>query len=79
MITGQQNVVFCGTLDLEILGPGNCGTGESSILAETQELYPAARNYDWFAVPDSGHCWEHQFNAQIGFQRAHDWLAAQGL
>jgi hypothetical protein len=70
--------VFCVTLDLEILGPGNCRSGPSSILEETSEWYPGANNYGWYTLPNSDHCWEHQFSAQSsGFQKAHDWLTAR--
>ncbi len=70
-------VVFCGTLDLPIDGPGNCdGTG---ILAETRMLYPRARPYSWFSIDNAGHCWQHQYTAQVGFSYAHNWLEAQGF
>lgn len=78
LMTGQQDVLFCGTLALEAVGPGNCGYGSSSILAQTQSLYPKASSYTWHAVPNSGHCWEHQFGAKAGFGFAHDWLSSQG-
>ncbi|KAH6716910.1 hypothetical protein BKA61DRAFT_671380 [Leptodontidium sp. MPI-SDFR-AT-0119] len=78
VMTGQQDVVFCGSFGFQGGGPGNCGVGAYSILAQTQTLYPHASNYSWYAVPNSGHCWEHQYSAQGGFEIAHDWLAGRG-
>jgi hypothetical protein len=48
VMTVEQDIVFCGAL----AGPGDCGA--SGILQETGELYPAARNYSWFAVDIAG-------------------------
>lgn len=45
VIDGEQDTVFCGSLGLELLGPGNCGTGPSSKPALTDVIYPAASNY----------------------------------
>lgn len=78
VMTGQQDVVFCGSFGFQGGGPGNCGSGAYSILAQTQTLYPRASNYSWYAVPNSGHCWEHQYSAQGGFEVAHNWLAGRG-
>lgn len=76
VLTGNQDVVFCGSFDLPIDGPGNCDA--SGILADTGKLYPRAE-YSWFSMDNSGHCWQHQYTAQFGFNYAHDWLAAQGF
>ncbi|EKD19781.1 ctr copper transporter family protein [Drepanopeziza brunnea f. sp. 'multigermtubi' MB_m1] len=78
VMTGQQDVVFCGSLGFIGGGPGNCGNGSWSILAQTQALYPQASNYTYYGLPNAGHCWEHQYVAQDGFARAHDWLAGRG-
>lgn len=79
VITGQQDVPFCGSLGLTINGPGNCGSGKSSILEQTRSLYPVAKSYTWFAVPNSGHCWMHQYNAKLGFKVMTDWLEEKGF
>ncbi|CZT43846.1 uncharacterized protein RSE6_03939 [Rhynchosporium secalis] len=79
VMTGQQDVVFCGSFGFQGGGPGNCGTGAFSILAQTQTLYPRASNYSYYAVPNSGHCWEHQYSAQGGFEVAHDYLASRAF
>lgn len=44
VIDGEQDTVFCGSLGLEPLGPGNCGFGSTSKPAQTQIIYPSA-NY----------------------------------
>lgn len=79
VITGQQDVPFCGTTGLEISGPGNCGRGPSSILEQTSTLYPAAQNYTAIHVENSGHVWMHQYSAQWGFKAVHTWLAERGF
>ena len=77
VLTGNRDVVFCGTLYLPIEGPGNCNG--SGILEETRTLYPRARPYSWFSLDNSGHCWQHHYTAQTGFKYAYDWLAQQGF
>ncbi|KAE8450569.1 hypothetical protein EG329_006300 [Mollisiaceae sp. DMI_Dod_QoI] len=47
VIDGQQDTVFCGFLGLPLLGPGNCGTGPFSKLAQTSIIYPSASNYSF--------------------------------
>jgi hypothetical protein len=69
-------VVFCGTLAVPVVGPGDCGA--SGTLEETGELYEGARNYSWVALQGAGHCWEHQFVAQTGFGVVHGWLRERG-
>ncbi|KUJ10286.1 uncharacterized protein LY89DRAFT_675142 [Mollisia scopiformis] len=79
VIDGEQDTVFCGFLALEFLGPGNCGSGPTSKPALTNIIYPSASNYTSYIVPNSGHCWAHQTNAQMGFKYSHDWLSGLGF
>lgn len=79
VVTGQKDTVFCGTTGLPASGPGDCGSGSSSILAKTNSLYPASSSYSYISVPNSGHCWEHGFYAQQGFNESHAWMAEQGF
>ncbi|KAF8863223.1 hypothetical protein BDZ45DRAFT_738558 [Acephala macrosclerotiorum] len=84
VISGQEDVVFCGSFGfpgtpLGLLGAGNCGTGPTNKLAKTNIIYPSASNYSWFSVPNAGHCWEHQRDAMVGFKYSHDWLAGRGF
>ena len=80
VITGQHDTVFCGTTGLEVSGPGNCGSGLSGMLAQTKRLYPNPKaNYTYYALHDSGHCWEHGNFAQLGFYESHKWMYEQGF
>jgi hypothetical protein len=79
VITGEQDVLFCGSLGLELTGSGNCGSAAGGVLAQTQRLYPNSRNYTGFAVPKSGHCWMHQYNSQLGYNFSHAWLEGNGF
>lgn len=51
VISGQEDVVFCGSFGLPgipllgFLGTGNCGTGPNNKLAQTNIIYPSASNY----------------------------------
>lgn len=45
VIDGEEDVVFCGFLGLELLGAGNCGIGPTSKPAQTIIIYPSASNY----------------------------------
>jgi pimeloyl-ACP methyl ester carboxylesterase len=74
VISGEQDVLFCGTTALDGK-PGNCRSG---ILEKTRALYPAG-DYSWFVVPNAGHCWHHQYSAFEGFKYSHDWLASRGF
>jgi hypothetical protein len=60
-LTGNKDVVFRGTFDIPIDGPGNCK--RSSILAQTKQLYPRAKPYWWFSLDNSGLCWQLQYTA----------------
>jgi pimeloyl-ACP methyl ester carboxylesterase len=77
VVTGQNDGVFCNPWSSIIAA--NCGTGSTSMLAQTQSLYPAASSYGWYAVPDSGHCWQLHYAAQQGFNASHTWLAEEGF
>ncbi|KAH8804460.1 Alpha/Beta hydrolase protein [Xylogone sp. PMI_703] len=77
VISGQHDNIFCNPKgsSLEI---GGCGRGTESLLAKTAELYPASQ-YDWYAVPNAGHCWQLHYSGKEGIRATHDWLAAQDL
>lgn len=77
--TGQQDTLFCGTLALPIVGPGECVGGALNYLEATGDLYPDAATYEYFAVPDAGHCWQYHYSAQLGFNVTHTWLEEQGF
>ncbi|VDB90612.1 Bgt-51650 [Blumeria graminis f. sp. tritici] len=77
VLTGQNDAIFCspdsfgqGTLN----GQGDCGTGEDSIIAQTQDLYPAVANYDYDTPENIGHCNILHIGAVDQFATVHDWL-----
>lgn len=77
VITGKQDNIFCNpTVGLL---PANCGTGPLNMLATSKPLYPAASIYDWYVLPNAGHCWQIHYAAQEGFKASHDWLASIGF
>ncbi|KFY02422.1 hypothetical protein V490_00507 [Pseudogymnoascus sp. VKM F-3557] len=76
VISGQHDNIFCNP-KCSSSKIGDCGRGAKSLLAKTAELYPAASRYDWYAVPNAGHCWQLNYNSNDGMHATHDWLAAQ--
>ncbi len=58
---------------------GNCGSGDHSILDETRQLFPAASTYDYYAIPDTGHCVNFHYSAPAAFNRVHNWLENEGF
>jgi pimeloyl-ACP methyl ester carboxylesterase len=79
VVTGQDDAIFCNLLGLDILLNTGCGSGSSSFLAQTSALYPNAVNYEWYAVPNSGHCWQLHYAAQAAFGTVHTWMANNGF
>ncbi|KAL8782316.1 MAG: hypothetical protein Q9213_005477 [Squamulea squamosa] len=80
VLTGRQDAVFCGNGSRE-LGIPDCGSGPNSQLAAVKVLYPAVpnRKFDTYSQEKAGHCNQMHYSAQDGFQRAHKFLAVQGL
>jgi pimeloyl-ACP methyl ester carboxylesterase len=78
VMTGQQDIIFCG-LGTPLLGPGNCGQGESSLPAQTRSLYPNVSVYGFHIPSNTGHDINNHYSAQKSFEAAHDWLASIGL
>ena len=68
ILTGQQDVMFCGN-GSRTFGTPNCGSGAASQLAAVKMFYPAvpAGNFDYYAQPDSGHCLQQHYGAFKGF------------
>jgi pimeloyl-ACP methyl ester carboxylesterase len=77
VVTAEEDAIFC-SLTAGLL-PANCGTGEANMLAKSGSLYPAASVYDWYVVPNAGHCWHLHYAAQDGFNVSHEWLAGVGF
>lgn len=77
VITGQHDGLFCNPTGS--LTPADCGEGSTSMLAQTRSLYPAADVFEWYGVPESGHCWQLHYAAQDGLNRIHAWLGRVGF
>jgi pimeloyl-ACP methyl ester carboxylesterase len=77
VVTGDEDDIFCNPL-INLL-PASCGSGPTSMLAQARALYPAASVYDWYAVPNAGHCWNLHYTAQKGFNASHAWLTGLGF
>ena len=79
VVTGQEDAIFCNLLGLDLLLDLGCGSGSSSYLAQTSALYPNARDYEWYAVQNAGHCWQLHYAAQAAFGVVHTWMANKGF
>lgn len=77
VLTGQQDNIFCSP-SIGLLPP-NCGTGPNNMVAKSQAMYPAASVYDWYVLPNAGHCWHLHYSAKEGFKASHDWLESVGF
>lgn len=78
VVTGEFDEIFCNPT-IASNKTSNCKTRSGNILAQTNALYPSARPYTWYEVPNAGHDWQLHFTAQMGFRAAHDWLASVGF
>ncbi|KAJ4155863.1 hypothetical protein LMH87_001088 [Akanthomyces muscarius] len=78
VLTGNEDKIFCGN-NSDISQDGNCGSGDHSILDETRQLFPAASTYDYYAIPDTGHCVNFHYSAPAAFNRVHNWLENEGF
>ena len=77
VVTANYDAIFCNPT--AGLLPPNCGTGLGNMLAQSGTLYPASNPYDWYIVPNAGHCWHLHYTAQDGFNASHAWLKQQGF
>jgi pimeloyl-ACP methyl ester carboxylesterase len=77
VVTGDEDAIFCSPA-MGLLPP-SCGTGPANVLEVSGTLYPHASVYDYYILPDAGHCWQLHYAAQNGFSASHDWLAKQGF
>ncbi|KIM97076.1 hypothetical protein OIDMADRAFT_168831 [Oidiodendron maius Zn] len=78
ILTGNEDAAFCG-LGSTLLGQANCGNGPGSIIDTTRELFPNAAVYDYYVIPNCGHCLNYQFSAPDSYSRVHQWLQGQGF
>lgn len=78
IVTGQHDAIFCNPLGLQ-QSQLDCGTSTSGYVASTKSLFPAAKSFDAFIVPNSGHCWHFHTAAPSAFVTVHDWMASKGF
>jgi hypothetical protein len=92
IVTGNNDQIFCspvenplslnpGGLLGALLGtaPSGCGSDTTGYLAQSKVISPNAKNYEWYAVPTAGYCWQLHYSAQDGFGQVHDWMERQGF
>jgi hypothetical protein len=53
LLRGGVGIAWAGAWSL-----GDCGSEQEGLLALTGALYPVVGNYEWRAVPETGHCWQ---------------------
>lgn len=78
VLSGEHDEIFCG-LGNPILGPANCGTSAGGILKSTANLFPEAATYDFYPIPNTGHCLNFHYTAHDSYVRVHDWLDLEGF
>ncbi|KAI9730400.1 MAG: hypothetical protein M1834_005910 [Cirrosporium novae-zelandiae] len=78
VLTGHEDQIFCG-LSLPALGTTNCGNGSQGYLGKTAELYPNARPFEYLDVPNTGHCLNFHYSANVSFEAAHGFLGRMGF
>lgn len=71
VIDGQYDGFFCGT-DFFLDNP-NCGSGESSIPAQSSDAFPSAQ-FDYHIAPNTGHAIQYHYTQKDSFMKAHQWL-----
>jgi pimeloyl-ACP methyl ester carboxylesterase len=85
--SGQYDYLLCNELgfDLEpIVSPScydvplvNILTGQN-YLQGVADYYPDA-DFEWYVVPDAGHCWQFHYSAYEAFGDMHKWMASKGF
>lgn len=71
IISGGKDDVFCNNAD--------CGFGTDSQLGPATKFFPAATNFLYYAVPDTGHDSNLQYTAREVFEDVHGWLGEHGF
>ncbi|KAH8895236.1 alpha/beta-hydrolase, partial [Thozetella sp. PMI_491] len=74
VITGGEDAIFCYDNSTK---RGDCGSGETSIPAETRADFPNASNFSYF-IADTGHDINLHYRAPGAFAYAHAWLEENG-
>ena len=67
VLTGERDEILCPS--------GYCNTPGDSEIAISQKVFPDARSFDYFAVPDTGHAICHHYTSGEAFRVVHEWLS----
>ena len=71
IIDGQYDGFFCGTNFIS--DSPNCGSGASSIPAQSKFAFPNAQ-FDYHITPNTGHAVQYHYTQKESFNKAHQWL-----
>lgn len=79
-LSGENDQISCARNPVDPLFGyrGDCGTGDSSYIAQTGKLYPNAKDFAYKIVPSTGHDLNYHYSAHETFKAAHDYLAKIG-
>jgi pimeloyl-ACP methyl ester carboxylesterase len=88
--SGEYDSVFCNNLGLDLtpLLQPNCMQvplinllNGRNYLQGAQEYYPNVpdSDFEWYAVPNAGHCWQFHYSAYAAFGVMHNWMASNGF
>jgi pimeloyl-ACP methyl ester carboxylesterase len=65
LVNGEKDMVFCNAVF------GSC----NNITQQTRQLFPAAKAFDFYLAPDTGHASAYHYSAPETFRQVHAWLA----
>ncbi|KAJ9604578.1 hypothetical protein H2200_010691 [Cladophialophora chaetospira] len=72
--------IVAGEFDEPLCG-GNCGSGDTDLLAMSKRYYPGVEEEEYFSlrVPNTGHMLHYHESARGTMEAVHDWLARMGF
>jgi pimeloyl-ACP methyl ester carboxylesterase len=83
--TGNYDNIFCNQLSLNLLTVPSCSDvplvdilNGYNYVESAVEWYPNA-DFEYYIVPDAGHCWQFHYSASEGFRVTHEWMANKGF
>lgn len=74
LMTGENDLFFCGGSGIPNSGRGICTPGVDGIPAKANVLYPNAVDYQYYVPFNTGHDINLHYSALATFQKAHGWL-----
>lgn len=76
--SGILDAIFCAPA-IPLLGQPDCGSGRGGLLDQTRQLFPASTNYEYSALPKTGHDINFHYSAHRAFVEAHTFLSSAGF